>query len=227
MSEPDSPQQPSVPEPGARRVAGWWWAVGAAVVAIAVIAVVLTRPDSTDDVAASTTTSAAVISPSKSAAPTPSVAPSGEPSQEPSASVPPDPGSPAPTQTVPVTGEGTPSPGVTSRVSLIEAVQGTAELPGEVGGPSLRVTVEVTNGTDAALDLTGAVVNLYYGADDAPALPLGQPGVQPFPSSAAAGAVASGTYVFNVPVDERGNITVELDLSVDSSTILFRGPAGV
>jgi len=231
MSEPENPQT-TEPADDPRRLAWWWWAIGAAVVLVAlVLAVVLTRSDDTDTAATGTASTATVresIDPSKGSPPDPSSSPSAgdetptatpeEPTAEPE---------PAPTQTVPVDEEGTPEAGVTAAVSKIEAVEGTAEVPGEVGGPSLRVTVQIDNQTGSELDLSFAVVNLYYGEDMKPALPLGQPGVEPFPGSVDAGGSASGTYVFNVPVDERDDITIELDLSVDSTVVLFRGPAGV
>jgi hypothetical protein len=228
MSEPENPQ-PTEPADATRRIAWWWWAIGAALVVVAlVLAIVLTRSDDASTAATGTASTATVretISPSKGSPPDPSSSPTAG---EEATTAPDEPtGEPAPTQTVPVDEEGTPEAGVTAAVSKIEAVEGTAELPGEVGGPSLRVTVQIDNETGSELDLSFAVVNLYYGADLKPALPLGQPGVEPFPGSVDAGRSASGTYVFNVPVDERDDITIELDLSVDSTVVLFRGPAGV
>ena len=108
----------------------------------------------------------------------------------------------------------------------IESVQGEATLPGEVGGPSLRVTVNVHNGTDAELDLTGLVTNLYYGPDRAPAIQLTEPGAVAMPSSVPAGSDATGVYVFNVPTDQRDKVVVEVDLSADSTVVIFQGAVG-
>ena len=58
--------------------------------------------------------------------------------------------------------------GVTAKVAKIEKVTGESVLPGEVAGPGLRLTVVVHNGTDEALDLRGAVLNLYLGKDRTP-----------------------------------------------------------
>ncbi|MBC7631153.1 MAG: hypothetical protein H7290_06730, partial [Flavobacterium sp.] len=60
--------------------------------------------------------------------------------------------------------------GTTARPSSIRQVDGKAELPGEVGGPSISVTVAVTAGK--AIDFSQTVVNAYYGADTTPATPL-------------------------------------------------------
>ena len=152
----------------------------------------------------------------------PSVA---EPTEEPRA---PEPGSPdvlRPTAApVPIDEPAEPEPQVEVRLSSIEAVEGEANIPGEVGGPSLRVTVLIDNATSAALDLTSAVVNLYYGADRLPAIELLEPGKVDFPGSVPAGETASGTFVFLVPVDERDEVTVEFDLSSESTVLLFAGP---
>ncbi len=70
--------------------------------------------------------------------------------------------------------------GVTVRLAQVEHVEGEAVAAGETSGPAVRLTVEVTNGTDAPLDLSYAVVNAYTGEDRAPAGRLVQPGGQPF-----------------------------------------------
>lgn len=167
------------------------------------------------------------------------VSASPEPSQssEPASSSPTAPAagssSPAPTAgqdtrpTAPPVGlesPATPTSGVEVTLGSIESVEGEASLPGEVAGPALRVTVDVHNGTGAALDLAGLVTNLYYGADRTPAVELGGPGAVPMPSEVAAGEDASGTYVFNVPTEARDRVVIEVDLSVGSSVVLFEGP---
>ncbi len=231
MSEPESPLPTEPGDDAPRRLAWWWWAAGAAVIVLAiVVAILLTRGGDNDSTATGTASTATVresIDPSKGSPPDPSTSPTADDAETDATTPTSEAPGPEPSQTVPVDGEGTPEAGVTAEVEKIEAVEGTAEIPGEVGGPSLRVTVQVTNGTGSELDLSLAVLNLYYGAAMTPALPLGQPGVVPFPASVDAGESAAGTYVFNVPEDERDDITIELDLSVDSTVILFRGPAGV
>ncbi|MBB2985720.1 hypothetical protein [Terracoccus luteus] len=116
--------------------------------------------------------------------------------------------------------------GVTARLARIEKVQGVSTLPGEIAGPSLRVTVEYDNQTDAAVDLRGAVVNLYAGRDLAPAIMLTQPGAKAFPTSVAAGGTAQGVFVFNVPAASRSQVRVEADLANAGEVVLFQGPVG-
>jgi hypothetical protein len=114
-------------------------------------------------------------------------------------------------------------PGVDVRLASIEKVEGVTTIPGEVGGPSLRVTVEVTNGTKAAVPLSAAVANLYFGPDSSPAISLMEPGSKAMPATVAPGATATGVWVFNVPEDQRSQVVVEFDLAVDATVVLFSG----
>ena len=151
--------------------------------------------------------------------------PSGGPTEEPQAGAPGSPDVLRPTAApVAIDEPAEPEPQVEVRLTSIEPVEGEANIPGEVGGPSLRVTVTIDNATSAALDLTSAVVNLYYGADRLPAIDLLEPGKVDFPGNVRAGETASGTFVFLVPVDERDDVTVEFDLASDSTVVLFAGP---
>jgi hypothetical protein len=117
-----------------------------------------------------------------------------------------------------------PTPGVVVRLASLTSVTAGATLPGEVGGPSLKVAVEVSNATSVPVDLGGAVVNLYVGQDLRPAIELSE-GESPFPGSVAAGASASGTFVFNVPAADRDVVTVEVDLATAVPITLFQGTA--
>lgn len=116
--------------------------------------------------------------------------------------------------------------GPSVRVTKIEAVDGEAVVPGEIAGPALRVTVEVQNTTEDALDLRTATVTLSYGDPWQVGNPVSKPEGAAFPASVAPGETASGTFVFEVPQDARGHVRVELDLSVDDPIIAFEGAAG-
>jgi hypothetical protein len=115
--------------------------------------------------------------------------------------------------------------GVTAEIVALEAVDGVAELPGEISGPALRVTVRLTNGTDAALALARVQVDLNSGSDRAPGLALNEPGGAPFVGELAPGESADGVYVFGVPVDNRDQVQVLVLYSVDAPMVVFEGPA--
>jgi hypothetical protein len=117
----------------------------------------------------------------------------------------------------------TPEPGVTVAVPKVEEVTGEANIPGEVGGPALRFTVDVTNGTGKTLDLRTVVVNAYYGPDRTPASPLLKPGGKAFDSEVDNGGTARGVFVFNVPAEFQDKVELEIDPRIDAPIAIFTG----
>jgi hypothetical protein len=113
---------------------------------------------------------------------------------------------------------------VTAGVTSVESVQGTAEGPGEVAGPAIRFVVTVTNNSASTLSLRTAVVNVDYGADRTPAAELSSPGGSPFPEEVPAGSSATGTFVYTVPIEERADVRITVDYSVDVPPLVFAGP---
>ncbi|MFI6424076.1 hypothetical protein [Promicromonospora sp. NPDC050880] len=138
----------------------------------------------------------------------------------------PAPREPAPRETLaprPFDAPATPQPGVTVAVAEVEEVEGEANLPGEVGGPALRFTIDVTNDTGETLDLRTIVVNAYYGPDRTPANQLLKPGGKAFEAESADGRTARGAFVFTVPADQQDRVELEVDPGVGSPVILFTG----
>jgi hypothetical protein len=173
-------------------------------------------------------------SPSVTGTPAPTRSPSGAASAAGSAAPPPvatpeGSGGPAPTTgphktapAVPIRATGAPARGVTATLSSIRAVTTKATGPNDVVGKGLEVVVRIVNDRDQPVDLTQTVVNVSYG--DAPALP-NDAGTQIFPTSVGAGRSVEGTFVFRAPEDARSRVTVEVDLGVRYTVVLFRGPA--
>jgi hypothetical protein len=115
--------------------------------------------------------------------------------------------------------------GVTAEIVTIEAVEGVARLPGEIGGPALRVRVRLTNASDDAVNLSRVLVDVTYGPGRTPGLALGEPGAEPFVGELPAGRSAEGVYVFGVPVDERGQVQVSVSYDVAAPIVVFEGPS--
>lgn len=115
--------------------------------------------------------------------------------------------------------------GVTVKIESLEAVDGEASQPGEVAGPSIRVTIAFTNNGSEAYSLTGAVANAYYGADLTPAIELAAPGGVRFPAQAAAGETVRGTFIFNIPEDQRDAVRVTVDYAAAEPAVVFEGAA--
>ncbi len=115
--------------------------------------------------------------------------------------------------------------GMTFRLTELEAVDGEANGPGEIAGPAVRVTVVAANDSASPVSLVGVVVDLTYGAEKTSAAPLSGPGVVRFEGQVAAGGSATGVYVFDVPVDQRGVVTVLVSYLASVSPVVFEGPA--
>ncbi|WP_395245670.1 hypothetical protein ACGGZK_07610 [Agromyces sp. MMS24-K17] len=130
---------------------------------------------------------------------------------------------PPPADPVPIDATAEIAPSLTARISKIEAVEGEAQGPGEVAGPAIRITVEIDNATNAASSLETAVVTTYFGSAMTPASELREPGGKPFPSSVAAGDHVEAVYVFAVPTDQRDDVTIMVDYSLDYAPLQFHG----
>ena len=115
--------------------------------------------------------------------------------------------------------------GITAVVSSLEAVDGTANGPGNIAGPALRATVRITNGTAEPVSLDAVVVDMATGSELSPASPLDDPSERPFSGTVAPGETAEGVYVFTVPVDDRAAVTVSVGYQAGAPFLVFTGPA--
>ena len=113
--------------------------------------------------------------------------------------------------------------GVEAVLQEVEQVDGQAVAPGEISGPAVRLTVELTNASPEVLDLGYVVVNAYVGPDRLPAGTLMQPGGRPFGGELAPGESATGVSIFTIPQGDRDDVTVTVDYRPGHSTLAFRG----
>lgn len=111
---------------------------------------------------------------------------------------------------------------VTARISEVKAVQATATLPGEISGPAIAVTVDITNGSADRIGADSVTVTLADAAGN-PAVPIDD-NAAPLTGVVEPGASASGTYVFTVPADQRNPVTVTVNYSAGAPTLVFTGP---
>lgn len=112
-----------------------------------------------------------------------------------------------------------------AEVTLLEAVQGIARGPGEIAGPAVRITVKIANETSNAVDLDDAIVALYYGTNDDPAIQLSSPGARPLDGELEPGATTVGVYVFAVPVENRDQVRITVSYSPQDRAVAFEGAA--
>lgn len=115
-----------------------------------------------------------------------------------------------------------PRAGVQVRLAAVRRVTATAQLPGEVSGPALAVTLAVANITGAPVRLTDVVVNLDD-ASGAPANPVSTAPARALPTQLAPGRRAEGVFVFTVARARQGTVTVSVSLDPDQPVLVFRG----
>jgi hypothetical protein len=126
---------------------------------------------------------------------------------------------------VPLDGRAEAGNGVVAVLPAIEAIRGTGTGPGNIAGPSLRVTVRLDNGTAEPMALGPVSVNVYYGAERTPASPLDDPSSAPFQGTLAPGKSATGVYVVRIPENARGDVTVEVGYQAGAPLLIFNGSA--
>lgn len=125
----------------------------------------------------------------------------------------------------PVDEEVEPTEGVTISVAELTAVEGEPAGIGELAGPAVRVLLNFENATGETVPLSAAVVNLYFGGDNSPAVPVSGPDAFPFPAEVAPGDTVQGAYVFTVPVESRDSVTVVVEYAPGVAPVAFQGPA--
>lgn len=113
--------------------------------------------------------------------------------------------------------------GTSIRVARIEHVQGEATRPGEVGGPALRLSIEVDNHGSERVALDATVVDLSYGDPPTSAVRLVEPGSVPFPATVEPGDTTTAVFVFAVPEDQRSDIAITVSLAPGIPTVVFTG----
>ncbi|MGY1693093.1 hypothetical protein [Geodermatophilus sp. SYSU D01105] len=116
--------------------------------------------------------------------------------------------------------------GVRAQVVSLDAIDGTAQGPGNIAGPALRATVRLVNETSEPLALDLVAVNLTHGADGTPAPPLQDASRAPFTGTLAPGDSAEGVYVFTVPEGARDVVTLTVGYRADAPFLVFTGSAG-
>jgi hypothetical protein len=211
------------PEAGARRTRRLWLLAALAAVVVAALVVVLIVVTGSDD-DGSTDPAASRIPVPTAAVPTGTAATPTSAAPGPTGPVVNADELPPALAPVPLDGTADTGDGVTATLPSIEAIQGTANGPGNIAGPALRVTVRIQNGTGEPISVEGVAVNVYLGAELAPASPLDDPSQQAFTGLVQPGESADGVYVFTVPTDRRDAVTVEVGYAPGVPFMRWTGP---
>jgi hypothetical protein len=181
----------------------------------------------TSSPAATGTPSTAAASPAVSPAPSPAASSTGPvASPRPSAttqSLAPVP-SKARTTLPPVAPSRTVTVGAAARTVLLGSrnVTVTGQGPGELSGPAVALTLQVTNGSSAPLGLDAVIISASIGGQEASASDAAP--AKPFSGSLASGAKAQGVYVFVLPAGGRRPVGVVVSLAPDLPVARFTVP---
>lgn len=229
VNEPDAtPAAVAVGPSGAPNRRRLWVIIGIiALVLVAAVGILLSV--FTGGTPGASPTSSASSTPTSSSTPTPTPTPSASPTAP--ATAPPT----APAE-APVAGPGEEfttdfgqapavAQGLTVHVTAVNAIEGTSNAPGEIAGPALQFVIEFVNNTGSAISLAQVVVNSDYSADRTPAGELEQDETSPVPGEVGPNSSVSGSYVFNVPTEQRDLVRLLVYTNVDAPTIAFEGPA--
>ncbi|GAA5227771.1 hypothetical protein [Paeniglutamicibacter antarcticus] len=104
----------------------------------------------------------------------------------------------------------------TMKLDAIELTNGTADGIGEVSGPSVLVTISIHNEHTDSLDLSRAELNVLFGKDRQPMVPLSDPRASKLASGVEAGESTKTTFVFAVPSTKSNELTVEFNSGNDA-----------
>lgn len=114
--------------------------------------------------------------------------------------------------------------GVAVRIKKVTSIKAKAQLPGEVAGPAVSLTLVVDNGSAKSVDL-GSVVVTLLGSDQAPGIEMTAAPADPFSGTLKPGKSATGVYVFTVDKARRDPISVNVTLNGEAPVLLFKGNA--
>jgi len=114
--------------------------------------------------------------------------------------------------------------GVTVQITKVKSINSKAQLPGEVAGPAVSLTVTVKNDSTKTLDIGTVVVSLLD-SSGAPGNEMSAKPADPLRGTVKAGGTATGVYVFTVDKDRRNPVSVNITLAGAAPVLVFKGDA--
>ncbi len=122
----------------------------------------------------------------------------------------------------PLTGSASPVKGVDIKVASAHAITATAHGPGEVAGPAVQINLSIFNGTSSAINVGDVSINIQDAAA-VPGSPMSASPAAPLTGLVDAGAMASGVYVFTLPLGHRTPVTVTVSYTGSAPVAVFTG----
>lgn len=114
--------------------------------------------------------------------------------------------------------------GLTARITGIEPITATANLPGEVQGPALAITLGLENTGRSEVSLDTVVVT-FTDSSGNPGNEMTTKPARPFSGVLKRGEAARAIYVFTVAKDKRDPITINVTLGGNVPVLTFTGKA--
>jgi hypothetical protein len=114
--------------------------------------------------------------------------------------------------------------GVSARVTEARQQVTAGQGPGALAGqPQTVFTLELTNGSEAPLDVNAVVVQATYAAGASQAAPLYDRDTVDFGGTLEPDATATAVYSFAIPADQLGDVTLSVDVDGHRFPAVFRG----
>lgn len=114
--------------------------------------------------------------------------------------------------------------GVNVRLVGLQPVQITEGAPGDILGPGLSVTLEVSNRSSASVDVSAVEITLLDSGKQVASAMTGPP-FSPFTGVVGAGSTAKGVYLFRIDSNVRKPVTVQVWLKPGTRPIEMVGDA--
>jgi hypothetical protein len=114
------------------------------------------------------------------------------------------------------------------RLTVTGITQGkvTGQGPGVfLGEPKTEIRLRMRNGTDRRVALDQVVVTLVYGSERHTSRPVYDDRARDFNGVLRPGGSATATYLFSVPREQLGDVTMFVDFDGRHTVARFRGSA--
>lgn len=111
---------------------------------------------------------------------------------------------------------------ISARLAEVKAVDAQARVPGEISGPAVAITVEISNDSPNAIGLDSVSVDVQ-GAGGVPTSPITTDPASPLSGVLQPGEKKTGVYVFTMPADARDGASITVLYSADAPVALFAG----
>lgn len=115
--------------------------------------------------------------------------------------------------------------GVSLEVTSLDQGEVTDRGPGVITGPTTAFELRFTNGGSRAIDLSTVTVTTVYGDPARTSRPVYDERSRDFSGRVRPGATAEARYVFSIPTDQLGDVTVHVDFDGLHAAGRFTGDA--